>query len=163
MNSNHAENINENFMGMVLLNKIINLVKVAFVKAGVLPWFLIIAIVFLTSTTDTFLTEANLSTVARQSTYLVLAAMAQMVVLLTRGLDLSIGTMFAMSSVTTSMTMVALSASGMSPGLAITMGCLAGIATCVVIGMFNGSVIAIFDVPPFVMTLATSSIVGESS
>ena len=160
MNSNHAENVNENLLEVGLMNKIINLLKVAFVKAGVLPWFLIIAVIYLTIATDTFLTESNLSTVARQSTYLVLAAMAQMVVLLTRGLDLSIGTMFAMSSVTTSMTMVALSASGMSPGLAITMGCLAGIATCMIIGVFNGSIIAIFDVPPFVMTLATSSIVA---
>jgi ribose/xylose/arabinose/galactoside ABC-type transport system permease subunit len=160
MNSNHAENVNENLMEVSLLNKIINLLKVIFVKAGVLPWFLIIAVIFLSSATDTFFTESNLTTVARQSTYLVLAAMAQMVVLLTRGLDLSIGTMFAMSSVTTSMTMVALAAGGGSPTFAITMGCLAGMATCAIIGMFNGSIIAIFDVPPFVMTLATSSIVA---
>ncbi len=160
MSSNHVENFNESSLEIGLTNKVLNLFKIAFVKAGVLPWFLIIAVIFLTSATDTFLTEANLSTVARQSTYLVLAAMAQMVVLLTRGLDLSIGTMFAMSSVTTSMTMVALSAGDGSPTFAIMMGCLAGMATCVVIGIFNGSIIAIFDVPPFVMTLATSSIVA---
>jgi len=160
MNSNHVENINNDFLGMGLLRTIRNLIKTVFVKAGVLPWFLVIAVVFLTSATDTFLTEQNLSTVARQSTYLVLAAMAQMIVLLTRGLDLSIGTMFAMSSVTTSMTMVALSASGMSPEFAITMGCLAGMATTMAIGAFNGFGVAVFNVPPFVMTLAVSSIVA---
>ncbi len=160
MNSNHVENINNDFLGMSLLRTIRNLIKTVFVKAGVLPWFLVIAVVFLTSATDTFLTEQNLSTVARQSTYLVLAAMAQMIVLLTRGLDLSIGTMFAMSSVTTSMTMVALSASGMSPEFAITMGCLAGMATTMAIGAFNGFGVAVFNVPPFVMTLAVSSIVA---
>lgn len=160
MNSNHVENINNAFLGMGLLRAIRNLIKTVFVKAGVLPWFLVIAVIFLTSATDTFLTEQNLSTVARQSTYLVLAAMAQMIVLLTRGLDLSIGTMFAMSSVTTSMTMVALSASGMSPEFAITMGCLAGMATTMAIGAFNGFGVAVFNVPPFVMTLAVSSIVA---
>jgi len=160
MNSNHVENINNAFLGMGLLGAIRKLIKTAFVKAGVLPWFLAIAVIFLTSSTDTFLTEQNLSTVARQSTYLVLAAMAQMIVLLTRGLDLSIGTMFAMSSVTTSMTMVALSASGMSPEFAITMGCLAGMATTMAIGAFNGFGVAVFNVPPFVMTLAVSSIVA---
>ncbi|QMU60837.1 MAG: hypothetical protein GKR92_03665 [Gammaproteobacteria bacterium] len=160
MSSNQAESIHEGFIETGVVEKAINLLKIVFVKAGVLPWFLVIAVIFLTSTTDTFLTESNLSTVARQSTYLVLAAMAQMIVLLTRGLDLSIGTMFAMSSVTTSMTMVALASSGMSPALVIAMGCLAGMATTMAIGAFNGIGIAVFDVPPFVMTLAVSSIVA---
>ena len=142
------------------IDNIRNTIKLLFVKAGVLPWFLIVAVVFLTSSTDTFLTEHNLSTVARQSTYLVLAAMAQMIVLLTRGLDLSIGTMFAMSSVTTSMTMVALSGGDASPQIAIVVGCCAGIATTVLIGVVNGIGVALFDVPPFVMTLAVSSIVA---
>ncbi len=160
MNSNQVKSINEGYLGVRILEKVINLIQIVFVKAGVLPWFLVIAVIFLTSATDTFLTESNLSTVARQSTYLVLAAMAQMIVLLTRGLDLSIGTMFAMSSVTTSITMVTLSANGVSPEFAITMGCLAGMATTIAIGAFNGFGIAVFDVPPFVMTLAVSSVVA---
>ena len=160
MSSNETGKIEENYFGSNVIRTIINILKVSFVKAGVLPWFLIIAFIFLTSTTDTFLTENNLSTVARQSTYLILAAMAQMVVLLTRGLDLSIGTMFAMSSVTTSMTMVALAGNGYSPEMAITIGCLAGLGTCILIGVFNGIGVATFNVAPFVMTLATSSIVA---
>ncbi len=134
--------------------------KIAFVRGGVLPWFLVIAVLLLTSSTDSFLTTSNLSTVARQSTYLILAAMAQMVVLLTRGLDLSIGTMFAMSSVTTSMTMVALWSGEGSAWFAITIGCLAGMATTIAIGALNGIGVAVFRVPPFVMTLAMSSIVA---
>lgn len=137
-----------------------HLVKVAFVKGGVLPWFLLIAIVLLTASTDSFMTGSNITTVARQSTYLILAAMAQMVVLLTRGLDLSIGTMFAMCSVITSMTMVTLGADGGSAWFAITMGILAGMGTCMLIGAANGIGVAYFSVPPFVMTLAMSSIVS---
>lgn len=160
MASNGTGKIDEGYFGSNVINAIINILKVSFVKAGVLPWFLVIAFIFLTSTTDTFLTENNLSTVARQSTYLILAAMAQMVVLLTRGLDLSIGTMFAMSSVTTSMTMVALARNGYPPEMSITIGCLAGLGTCMLIGVFNGIGVATFNVAPFVMTLATSSIVA---
>ena len=134
--------------------------KLAFVRAGVLPWFLAITVILLTASTDSFMSGSNLSTVARQSTYLILAAMAQMVVLLTRGLDLSIGTMFAMCSVTTSMTMVALWSGDGSGWFAIFMGLLAGMGTAMLIGMLNGIGVAVFKVPPFVMTLAMSSIVG---
>lgn len=133
--------------------------KIAFVRAGVLPWFLAITVILLASSTDSFMSSHNLSTVARQSTYLILAAMAQMVVLLTRGLDLSIGTMFAMCSVITSMVMVGLW-DGESGWYAITMGIMAGLGTCMLIGLMNGIGVAIFKVPPFVMTLAMSSVVA---
>lgn len=135
-------------------------IKITFARTGVLPWFLAVAVILLASSTDSFMTGSNLFTVARQSTYLVLAAMAQMVVLLTRGLDLSIGTMFAMSSVITSMTMVTLWSGDGSGWFAISMGLAAGMGTCMLIGLLNGIGVAIFQVPPFVMTLAMSSIVA---
>lgn len=136
------------------------LLKLAFVRAGVLPWFLVISIVLLTLSTDSFMTTNNVTTVARQSTYLILASMAQMLVLLTRGLDLSLGTMFAMCSVITSMVMVNLSGGDSSAWFAITMGILAGMGTCMLIGAANGIGVAYLSVPPFVMTLAMSSIVS---
>ncbi|MCR8548939.1 ABC transporter permease [Salipiger sp. P9] len=138
--------------------KLKTLVTRVFVRAGILPWFLISCVLLLTLTTDSFLTGSNISTVARQATYLILAAVAQMLVLLTRGLDLSIGTMFAMGSVVTSMAMVA--TSPMGPAAAIALGMGAGMATCLVIGAANGIGVAYFNVPPFVMTLAMSSIVS---
>lgn len=141
-------------------NGLQNFVKTAFVRGGVLPWFLAVAAVVMTASTDSFLTESNLSTVARQSTYLILAAMAQMVVLLTRGMDLSIGTMFAMCSVTTSMVMVAVWTGSGGGWPAIMLGVAAGLATTITIGTVNGVGVAFFRVPPFVMTLAVSSIVS---
>lgn len=134
----------------------LEILKRVFVRTGVLPWFLVACIMILTLTTDSFMTSSNISTVARQSTYLILAAVAQMLVLLTRGLDLSIGAMFAMCSVVTSMTMVTLSSA--DPWVAIMLGMAAGMLTCIVIGVVNGIGVAYFDVPPFVMTLAVSSI-----
>jgi ribose transport system permease protein len=137
-----------------------HLIKRIFVKTGVLPLFLIIVVITMSIATDSFLAEKNLLTVARQSTYLILAAVAQMIILLTRGLDLSIGTMFAMSSVITSMTMVALFGEDSSPWVVIIIGMLAGMGSCMLIGALNGVGVAFFNIPPFIMTLAMSSIVA---
>jgi ribose/xylose/arabinose/galactoside ABC-type transport system permease subunit len=66
--------------------------------------------------------------------------------------------MFAISSVTTSMTMVALWSGDGSGWAAIVIGCGAGMATTIGIGILNGLGVAYFNVPPFVFTLATSSV-----
>ena len=153
-NSNKESSLSTTDEGMLYFMKNI------FVKSGVLPWFLLIVVVVMTLSTDSFMTEKNISTVARQSTYLILAAIAQMIILLTRGLDLSIGTMFAMSSVITSMAMVGLTDSDMSPWLIIVIGMLAGMGSCMLIGSLNGIGVAFLGIPPFIMTLAMSSIVA---
>ncbi|MFT5113619.1 MAG: ribose/xylose/arabinose/galactoside ABC-type transport system permease subunit [Parasphingorhabdus sp.] len=132
---------------------------ILFIKGGVLPWFLGIAVVGFSISSENFLTERNLFGVSRQSTYLVLVAMAQMVVMLTAGLDLSVGVMLAMTSVVSSMTMVSLWSGYGSGWEAVFIGCLAGLGASVAIGVINGVGVAFFRVPPFVMTLAMSSVV----
>jgi len=136
-----------------------DMMKRAFVRAGVLPWFLLIAVLIFTFSTDNFLSTNNLFSVSRQSTYLILVAMAQMLVLLTAGLDLSVGVMFAMTSVISSMVMVNVWSGDGSGWGAIGLGCLAGLGCNLLIGGLNGIGIAYFRVPPFVMTLAMSSII----
>lgn len=130
-----------------------------FVKAGVLPWFLGIAVIGFSLANENFLTQRNLFGISRQSTYLVLVSMAQMVVMLTAGLDLSVGIMLAMTSVISSMTMVALWSGYGSGWESVLLGCLAGLGASITIGTINGIGVALFRVPPFVMTLAMSSIV----
>jgi ribose transport system permease protein len=133
--------------------------SILFIKGGVLPWFLCIAVIGFSLTNENFLTERNLFGISRQSTYLILVAMAQMIVMLTAGLDLSVGVMLAMTSVISSMTMVSLW-SGYGTGWeSVFIGCLAGLGASIGIGAINGIGVAIFRVPPFVMTLAVSSIV----
>ena len=80
----------------------------SFIKAGVLPWFLGVALITFSFASDNFLTTQNILGVARHSSDLILVAMAQMVVMLTGGLDFSVGVILAMTSVVASMTMVAL-------------------------------------------------------
>lgn len=132
-----------------------------FVRAGVLPWFLIFSIIIFTFATETFLTEENFKLVARQATYLVMVSMGQMIVLLTAGLDLSVGVMFAITSVISSMVMVNYfnASGGEAVWGSIIIGCVAGLAAGVAVGVINGIGVAFFRVPPFIMTLAMSSIV----
>ena len=73
--------------------------RAAFVRLGVLPFLLLIAIVVFTLLSDNFLTQRNLLNVARQSTYLIMVSMGQMFALLTGGFDLSVGTTLAITSV----------------------------------------------------------------
>ena len=142
-----------------LLSKIEQRAAIIFVRGGVLPWFLILAILVFWLSTDNFLSGRNILSMLRQATYLTMVAMAQMVVLLTAGLDLSVGVMFAITSVIASMVMVGFwSGDGAGWG-AIALGCAAGMGAGTAVGVFNGIGVAIFRVPPFMMTLAMASIV----
>ncbi len=131
----------------------------AFVRGGVLPWFLLISIVVFSLSSDLFLTGENLFNVARQSIYLVLVSVAQMVVLLTAGIDLSIGMLIALVSVVSSLVMVG-TWSGEGAGIgAMAAGSAAGFGAGIAVGVINGIGVALFRVPPFLMTYAVSWLV----
>lgn len=126
---------------------------------GVLPILLVATIILFASVEARFLSYQNLFNVVRQSTYLVIVSMGQMFVLLTAGLDLSVGSTLALVSVVTAMAMTtAMAAFPDAPGLAIAIGMTAGLGTGVLVGMVNGVGVAILRVNPFMMTLGMSSI-----
>jgi ribose/xylose/arabinose/galactoside ABC-type transport system permease subunit len=132
---------------------------VAFVRLGVLPFLLLIAIVAFTLLSDNFLTQRNLLNVARQSTYLIMVSMGQMFALLTGGFDLSVGTTLAITSVVGATAMAAAYvAMPDAVVLAIAIGLLAGFAAGLSIGIVNGIGVALFNVSPFMMTLGMASI-----
>ena len=133
--------------------------KLAFVRLGVLPFLLIIALVVFTMMSGNFLTVNNLLNVARQSTYLTMVAMGQMLALLTGGFDLSVGTILAVTSVVGALAMSSVFAS--SPDLvwpAILAGVVAGFGAGLAIGIVNGTGVALFNVSPFMMTLGLASV-----
>jgi ribose/xylose/arabinose/galactoside ABC-type transport system permease subunit len=140
-------------------SKLKKFLSTSFIKAGVLPWFLGVALITFSFASDNFLTTQNILGVARHSSDLILVAMAQMVVMLTGGLDFSVGVILAMTSVVASMTMVALWAGYGSGWEAIFIGCLAGLFVGAFIGLVNGLGVAFLRVPPFIMTLGMSSII----
>jgi ribose transport system permease protein len=135
------------------------LITRVFVKVGVLPFFLLGALVIFTALSSKFLTGQNLVNVARQSVYLVLVSMGQMLVLISGGFDLSVGTAIALTSVVSASAMVFFA--GIFPDaiwLAILLGAFAGFAAALLVGMVNGIGVAYFDVSPFIMTLGVSSV-----
>lgn len=130
-----------------------------FVKLGVLPFFLAAAFIGFALLSSNFLTPGNLLNVARQSVYLVLVSLGQMLVLISGGFDLSVGTVIALSSVVSASVMVWLAP--MFPDaiwFVILCAVLAGMAVALVIGAINGIGVAIFEVSPFIMTLGVSSV-----
>jgi ribose transport system permease protein len=134
-------------------------IQLAFVRLGVLPFLLLIAVVVFTLLSDNFLTSRNLLNVARQSTYLIIVSMGQMFALLTGGFDLSVGTILAVTSVVGALAMsTAYAAMPDALALAIALGLLAGFAAGVAIGVLNGIGVALFNVSPFMMTLGMASI-----
>jgi len=140
-------------------SKLKKFVSNSFIKAGVLPWFLGVALITFSFASDNFLTTQNILGVARHSSDLILVAMAQMVVMLTGGLDFSVGVILAMTSVVASITMVALWSGYGSGWESIFIGCLAGLFVGACIGLVNGLGVAFLRVPPFIMTLGMSSII----
>jgi ribose transport system permease protein len=133
--------------------------KALFLRLGVLPFFLAAALIVFALVSTQFLSLQNLTNVARQSVYLVLVSLGQMLVLISGGFDLAVGTAIALTSVVSAMAMVTLAAS--MPDmvwLAILLGALAGFGAAFLIGALNGIGVAQFGVSPFIMTLGVQSV-----
>lgn len=136
-----------------------DLPKRLFVRLGILPFLLAIAVLVFAMMSENFLTAKNLMNVLRQSVYLTIVSMGQMLALLTGGFDLSVGTTLAVTSVVGALTMAATyAAMPEAAGLAIAIGCLAGIAAGTLIGLCNGIGVAFFGVSPFMMSLGMTSV-----
>ena len=133
--------------------------KLLLMRVGVLPFFLVVALAVFTLASPQFLTAQNIVNVARQSVYLVLVSLGQMIVLLTGGFDLAVGTTIALTSVISAMIMISVMAAiPDSIGLIIAAGCLGAIAVALLIGLINGTGVAVFGVSPFIMTLGVQSV-----
>jgi len=134
-------------------------IRLAFVRLGVLPFLLLIAMIVFTLMSDNFLSGRNLLNVVRQSTYLALVSMGQMFALLTGGFDLSVGTILALTSVVGATAMAATyAAMPDAVAFAILIGILTGVAAGTAIGAVNGIGVALFNVSPFMMSLGMASI-----
>lgn len=112
---------------------------------------LVLACAFFGMRSDRFLTGDNLSIVLQQVMVVGVLAIGQTLVILTAGIDLSVGTVMALGQIV--MTKLAIS-NGMSPLLAIAVGILA----CVAVGALNGGLVTLLRLPPFIVTLGTLNI-----
>jgi ribose transport system permease protein len=97
--------------------------------------------------TDNFLEGANLRNVAVQSTILLLIALPMTLIIMTEGLDLSVGAVLTLANVV--LAMVAVRTGGVALAL------LAALGVGAVFGLLNGTLVARLGIPPFVATLGT--------
>lgn len=129
--------------------------KKLFVRFGILPLLLIIVIAYFGIQEPRFLSAINLTNVARQSTFLMIIAMAQMIVLITAGMDLSVGALIGLVTVVAGVVMKTLIAGGMDVGTAIGIGMAAGLGVSLLVGAFNATCVALIGLSPFIATLGT--------
>jgi ribose transport system permease protein len=99
----------------------------------------------MTLASDEFLTADNMANLARQVAIFGIIAVGQLLVILTAGIDLSVGSVLGLTGCVTAQLLV----EGMPVPLAIVVGLLVG----VVLGLFNGSLVAYGKLPPFIVTL----------
>ncbi len=103
------------------------------------------------TTHNTFLTRTNIFNVLRQSASNLMLACGMTMVIILGGIDLSVGSIIAMSGVFAAGAVVW---GGMPEVIGIIIGILSGL----VFGLFNGFVIAMTKIPPFIVTLASMNI-----
>lgn len=106
---------------------------------------LLVLVAALTIATDTFLTGTNLANLVRQVTVFAVLAVGQLFVILTGGIDLSVGSVLAFSGAVTAQLLAA--------GIPISVATAAGLAIGLALGVFNGVLVAYFGIPPFITTL----------
>jgi ribose transport system permease protein len=97
----------------------------------------------------------NLVNITQQASYLAIFAVAQMLVLVTRGFDLALGGTVSATSVATALVLTSVPGGGASATLC---GLLVGLGFGVGVGLFNGLVIAGLRVNPFIATLGSYNI-----
>jgi ribose/xylose/arabinose/galactoside ABC-type transport system permease subunit len=106
----------------------------------------ILMVIYAITSKEAFLKERNLTNIARQIVTNGLISLGMLVVILTGGIDLSVGSVVALAAI-----LAAGLQSDAPIGVAIAVALVAGVA----VGLFNGVLIAYFKLAPFIVTLAT--------
>jgi len=111
---------------------------------------LLVAMAYLSFKSQAFLTPQNLYNITRNFTFVAIIALGMTFVIITGGIDLSVGSVLCLCSMVIAITMKA----GWSLEFGVVFALLAGLG----VGIFNGYLVAFLRFPPFVVTLGMMSI-----
>lgn len=121
-----------------------------FGKFGILLFLIVLGIVF-TILNKSFFTGSNIINIFRQVSMLGIVAIGMTFIMITGGVDLSVGSMGALTGVITAVLMV----KGLvHPVIAVILGLLLG----TLLGLINGVIIVQLKIPPLIATLGTFTI-----
>jgi len=113
---------------------------------------LVLLAVILWVGTDSFMTYENIFNLARATSVYGIVAIAMTFVIITGGIDLSVGPNVGLAGMIVALLNIQ---AGMNMWLAM----IIGIAACAVVGLFNGVMVYDGKLPPFIATLGTLTII----
>jgi rhamnose transport system permease protein len=122
-----------------------------FREAGI-SLFILILMVAVTLRAPSFLTIDNFEDILLNISILVIVALAQTMVIITHGIDLSVSSMIGLVAM-----MVAFVVK-QNPEMPVLLAILMGVALGAVLGIFNGLIITYGNVPPIIATLGTLTV-----
>jgi ribose/xylose/arabinose/galactoside ABC-type transport system permease subunit len=111
---------------------------------------LVIIMAVIGATAPNFLSGGNLYLVSRQISFVAIVAFGELFVILTGGIDLSVGSLMALAGMAAAWAMKA----GVPPPLAVAAGLAVGLA----MGGVNGALISYVKIAPFIVTLGMLSL-----
>jgi ribose transport system permease protein len=120
-------------------------------RAGTFIGLVLVAVIFGVLVGQQFFSPANIELMARQAAIVCMAALGMTVVIAAGGIDLSVGSMVALTTVVIALMLRA----DATPMVAA----LAGVAVTALCGLLNGVLITQLRVVPFIVTLGTMLIV----
>jgi fructose transport system permease protein len=112
---------------------------------------LLLSVIIFSIVADNFVQPSNISLIVQQVMVIGTLAIGQTIIILTAGIDLSVGAIMVLSS----MVMAKLAADAGVPGL---LALLIGFAVGLVCGLLNGLLVTRVKLPPFIVTLGTLNI-----
>jgi len=111
----------------------------------------------------TFFQPYNVDSISRSISLQGIFAVGELLVILTGGIDLSLGSLVSFSGMLLASVMVRLVDSGMPVGQATTFGILSVLAFSLLLGVTHASLIHYLRLPPFVVTLASMSVLRSGA
>lgn len=101
-----------------------------------------------------FLKGENLLNIANQIVVIAIIAIGMTLVIITAGIDLSVGSLIALSAVVSTLLIRDAAGAKEAGAMGMVLCCLGGIAVCAAMGVFSGAMVTVFRIPPFIVTLA---------
>ena len=101
-----------------------------------------------------FLTSDNLINVANRIAVIAIIAIGMTMVIITAGIDLSVGSLIALSSVCATLLIERFGGAESAGTMSLVLCSLGGIAVCALAGLFSGIMVTAFKIPSFIVTLA---------
>jgi ribose transport system permease protein len=100
-----------------------------------------------------FLKADNLLNIANQIAVIAIIAIGMTMVIITGGIDLSVGSLMALSAVLAALLIRDVAGGQSANATGMVLSCLAALVVCGLIGLLTGTLVTVFAMPPFIATL----------